>query len=101
MINGYGTTSIIGDGGVLRLAAERQYITNEYAAKLLMKFINGGKNTVYGAYLLNKFFGHLDISIITSLMIHALKDDSKPLLQKTVMSIFKVVGKIACIINNK
>ena len=100
-VNGYGTTSIIDDGGVLRIAAEKGYITNDYAAKLLMKFISGGKDTVYGAYLLNKFFGRLDLRVITSIMIHAFKDDTKPALQKTVLGIFNVVGKIAGIINNK
>jgi len=100
-VNGYGTTSIIGDGGVLRIAAERGVITDEYAAKLLMKFIGGGKNTVYGAYILNKFFGRVQSSIVTSIMIHAFKDDTKPVLQKTVLGIFNVVGRIAGIINNK
>ena len=100
-VNGYGTTSIIGDGGVLRIAAEKGEITDEYAAKLLMKFISKGKNAVYGAYVLNKFFGHLNIGFVRNVMIQAFKDDTKPILQKTVMSIFKIIGKIACIINNK
>jgi hypothetical protein len=100
-VNGYGTTSIIGDGGVLRIATERGDITDEHAAKLLMKFISKGKNTVYGAYLLNKFFGQSNKNFGVSVMIQAFKDDTKPILQKIVMTTFKVVGKIACIINNK
>jgi hypothetical protein len=49
-VNGYGTTSIIGDGGVLRLCVDRNTITPEIASDLIIKFVEAGKNTTYGPY---------------------------------------------------
>ena len=100
-VNGYGTTSIIGTGGVLRLIANRNQITEERAASLLVKFTNAGKSTVYGAYLLNNYFGKVDNAIANSILVKAFKDDNNIITQKAVMTLFKVVGKLACIITNK
>jgi hypothetical protein len=100
-VNGYGTTSIIGEGGVLRLCVDRNVITPEHASELLIKFTEAGKNTTYGAYLLNSFFGKLDIKLVNMLLVRAFKDDTNPITQKCVMTLFKVFGKIACIVNNK
>jgi hypothetical protein len=100
-VNGYGTTSIIGDGGVLRLSVERNMIEPEVASNLLNKFTESGKNTVYGAYLINDWFGKLDIKLVNMLLVRAFKDNTNPITQKSVMALFKLVGKIACIVNNK
>ena len=100
-VNGYGTTSIIGDGGVLRLCVDRDIITKELASDLVVKFTEYGKNTTYGAYLLNDYFGKLDIKLVNMLLVRAFKDDTNPITQKVVLGVFKLVGKIACIINNK
>lgn len=100
-VNGYGTTSIIGDGGILRMCVDRNIITSEYASELIMKFVEGGKETVYGAYLLNNLFGKLDYKLANMLMIRAFKDDTNPITQKCVLTLFKLYGKAACIINNK
>ena len=100
-VNGYGTTSIIGEGGVLRLCVDRNDITPENVSELLIKFTEAGKNTTYGAYLSNNFFGKLDIKLVNMLLVRAFKDDTNPITQKCVMTLFKLVGKIACFINNK
>jgi hypothetical protein len=100
-VNGYGTTSIIGEGGVLRKVAEREYITSERASDLLIKFTEAGKNTVYGAYLLNNYFGKLDNKLVNLILIKAFKDDESKFTQKSVMLLFKIFGKLACIVNNK
>jgi hypothetical protein len=100
-VNGYGTTSIIGNGGVLRLCVERNDITSDVASELIVKFTEAGKNTTYGAYLSNNLFGKLDIKLANMLLLRAFKDDTNPITQKMVLGLFKLVGKIACIINNK
>jgi hypothetical protein len=100
-VNGYGTTSIIGEGGVLRLCVDRNDITPENVSELLIKFTEAGKNTTYGAYLSNNFFGKLDIKLVNMLLVRAFKDDTNPITQKCVLGLFKLFGKIACIVNNK
>jgi len=100
-VNGYGTTSIIGEGGILRKVTERNFITPERASDLLLKFTDAGKNTTYGAYLLNNYFGKLDNELINSILVRAFKDDENKFTQNCVMTLFKVFGKLACIVNGK
>jgi len=100
-VNGYGTTSIIGEGGVLRKVTERCYMTPERASELLFKFTDNGKDVAYGAYLLNNYFGKLDNKIVNSILVKAFKDEESKITQKVVMTLFKVVGKIACIVHSK
>jgi len=100
-VNGYGTTSIIGEGGVLRLVSDRNQISVGRATELLTKFTNAGQSTVYGAYILNNYLGKLDNNIINNILVKAFKNEESVITQKFVMTLFKVVGKIACIINNK
>jgi hypothetical protein len=100
-VNGYGTTTIIGDGGVLRLMLEKEVVTNDIVETVLNTCISAGKDTSYGAYLINNTFGKLNVSLVNNLLVKAFKDDTSPNTRKTVMTIFKLVGKIACIINNK
>jgi hypothetical protein len=100
-VNGYGTTSIIGDGGVLRLCVDRNIFTPEFASELIVKFTEYDMNTTYGAYLINNLFGKLDIKLVNMLLVRTFKDDKNPITQKIMLGLFKFVGKIACLINNK
>jgi len=100
-VNGYGTTSIIGDGGFLRLCVDRNIFTSEYVCELIVKFAEYNMNTAYGAYLINNLFGKLDIKLVNMLLVRSFKDDKNPIIQKIMLGLFKFVGKIACLINNK
>lgn len=96
IVNNYGTTSIIGDGGLLRLASEAGYITKSRVTEILLQFTKEGSSTVLGAYLVNKYFGKLNIKFVNSLMGTIFKDkDQYTLLQKITSGIFKVVGLLS------
>jgi hypothetical protein len=101
-VNGYGTTSIIDDGGIIRLAYEAGEITADRASELLIMFTEKGKNVVYGAYLFNKLFGKLNVGIVNKTMaaIYRTSDSYKPL-QTTFNSLFGVVGRVAWFFKNK
>ena len=101
-VNGYGTTSIIDDGGLIRLAYEAGDITADRASELLIMFTDKGKNVVYGAYLFNKYFGKINVGIINKTMaaIYRTSDSYKPL-QATVNTLFGIVGRVAWFFKNK
>jgi hypothetical protein len=94
-VNGYGTTSIIGDGGLLRNCVDRGVVDVARASALLIKFTEIGRNGTMGIYILNNLFGKLDYAIINQIMIWAFKDDSRPTAQRVVMGLCKTVGFIA------
>ena len=96
IVNDYGTTSIIGDGGLLRLAAESGYLTKDRVTEILLKFTKDGSATVLGAYLVNKYFGNLNIKFVNRLIGTIFKDkDQYKVLQQITSGIFKVVGLLS------
>jgi hypothetical protein len=101
IVNGYGTTSIIGDGGILRKITEKGLFTEQEASNVLVNMATTDKETCYGAYIMNKLFANTDIEFINQIFVKALKNDNHPKTQKFVFKAFKLIGKIACIINNK
>lgn len=101
IVNGYGTTSIVGDGGVMRLNYEKGIFTKQAISDILLEITSSGKHITYGAYILNKFCGDNNISIGKYLIGKGFRDNKSPLTKKFLRTTFNIVGKIACIINNK
>lgn len=56
-VNGYGTTSIIGDGGAVSRGYRRGFLSENEVLENLRLFSEGDKFTQYGAYLTNKWLG--------------------------------------------
>jgi hypothetical protein len=94
IVNGYGTTSIIGDGGILRKYVERGDLSAERASVLLFKFTSMGRDIIYGTYFWNNFVGKLDFAPFNNFFIKALRDDSNKTLQSVVFRLFKISGKL-------
>jgi len=94
-VNGYGTTSIVGDGGLIRLMAEQDIITAEEALGIIDAIGQQPKPTLeleYGAYLINYWFGKADIKIINKLMGLLVKQGFA---LKVIFAVAKLIGKIA------
>ena len=95
-VNGYGTTSILGDGGLLRLMVEQNLMSTERVAQVLVHFNNqADRNLNQGAYLLNHVMGRLNIKFINRLFAAVYADDTRAKTQKFFEAIFKVVGRIS------
>ncbi len=101
IVNGYGTTSIVGDGGVLRLNYENGTFTKQAISDTLVEVTSLGKYITYGGYILNKLCGDMNLSIGKYLIGRSFKDNKSPLTKKFLLATFNIVGRIACIINNK
>ena len=59
IVNGFGTTSIIGDGGILLRALQDNIVTEKEAMELLMKYLDKNVYVVHGAYIVSKVIGKL------------------------------------------
>jgi hypothetical protein len=91
-VNGFGTTSIIGDGGILRLLIERGEIAEERASDIMITVTSVDKYTSHGAYTMNNLCKILDMNIINKILVRGFKDDTNKFTQKAVLTIFKLVG---------
>ena len=101
VVNGYGTTSIIGDGGLLRLMVEQELLPVQRVSDLLLDFTSQGKHIVYGMYVINLIFGKLDIKHMNQLTAWVFKDDSQVIAKKIFFGVAKTIGAVACLVGPK
>ena len=100
-VNGYGTSSMVGDGGMLRLLVEQGHITSERVSQVLLKFESSGEDVIYGAYLTNKLLGKMNIKLINKVFGSVYASDDNMKMQKAFEMILKLVGKTAWFFQNK
>ena len=101
IVNGYGTTTLAGDGGVLRLIVEQGLIPASRASELIEKFHGLNKHTVYGLYVLSQLLGKIDIKLINNLIAWVFADDSRPRAKQVFYSIAQVVGVAVCLFKRR
>jgi hypothetical protein len=92
-VNGFGTTSIIGDGGLLRLGIEQGIITMQDATDIMIYYTEKSKAAVYGSYILNKVFAKLNIKWVNRFVLNSLKGQG--LAKKFFDVTFTLAGKVA------
>jgi hypothetical protein len=104
IVNGYGTTTIIGDGGLMKNAYHLNIITHEQVMAMMSYFFKegNGRELSYGSYLVNKYVGILNINFITRILTNILingkhNSPGKPLTvaNKIVHFIGRKIGSIA------
>ena len=95
IVNGYGTTSIMGDGGWARLLADQGISTPERVSEVLQEMATSGKEVSYGAYLCNKVLGKLDIKIVNKVLGKVMDSKENTRSRRAIKYMFKLVGKVA------
>jgi len=93
-VNGYGTTSIIGDGGSMARFVKKGQFTPEIASETVLKVTTAGSDTAAGGQYLNDLAGRLNWPIIDWLFVRGFASDDHPITQKFLMMIFKYTGKV-------
>jgi hypothetical protein len=98
-VNGYGTTSIIGDGAAVRQAVEYGYFTEEEAVNIVLGYSESGPATSYGSYIIINALAMLDFKPLTWLAAKAVKREGSG--KKIIDTIFNVTGSIALLFNRQ
>ena len=93
-VNGYGTHSIMFDGGFMRNAHDQKVIKYEDVLKLMHEFTSEKSEILHGAYLINKIFGKVNFPITNKLFAYILLADDDTLRKKFVLVLMKVLTKI-------
>ena len=109
IVNGYGTTTIIGDGGLMKNAYHLNVITHEQVMAMMSYFFKegNGRDLSYAAYLVSKYVGKLNNNFITKVFTKILlngkyNSPGKPLTisNKIVHFIARKIGYIAWLFKN-
>ena len=93
-VNGYGTTSIIGDGGSMARFVRKGQFTPEIASETVLKVTKAGSDTSAGGKYLNDLAGRLNWPIIDWLFVRGFATDRYPRTQQFLMMVFAITGKI-------
>ena len=93
-VNGYGTHSILFDGGFMRNAYDQKVIKYEDILKLMYEFSNEKSEILHGAFLLNKILGKVNFPIANKLFAYILLTNDDTLRKKFVLILMKVLTKI-------
>ena len=101
IVNGYGTTTLAGDGGVLRLIFEQGLISASRASELIVKFHGLNKHTVYGLYTLSNILGKINVGPVNKLTAWVFADDSRPRAKQVFYNIAQVVGVAVCLFKRR
>jgi hypothetical protein len=93
VVNGFGTTSIIGDGGLLRLGIEQGIITMQEATDIMLYYTEKSKAAAYGSYIMNKVFAKMNIKWLNKFVLNSLKGQGYA--KKFFDATFVLTGKVA------
>jgi len=101
IVNGYGTTTIMRDGGWGRLLVEQGITTPARLNEVLLEFAGSGKDASYGAYVCNRVFGVLNIKLINKIVGKIVDNKEPTLARRAVKQMFKIVGKVTVYITER
>ena len=97
-VNGYGTTSIVGDGGFLRQCWEQGLLAEEEVLSAVDYFTKQGPEVQYGAYIINRYATYLNAALFNQMLAAHIK---KPAGKFALKTLAKGLGMIAKYIKRK
>lgn len=93
-VNGYGTHSIMFDGGFMRNAYDQKIIKYSDVYKLMHEFTGPKFKILHGSFLVNRIFGKINFPIANKLFAYILLANDQTLRKKLVLILMKVLTKI-------
>jgi hypothetical protein len=99
IVNGFGTTSIMMDGGIMRVCYQNEYLSQDDIMELMREFTTQGNMMTYGSYLFNKLFGYITYKPIVKVLANTIKREHDFLPRKAMVFLMKVFGKTATLYN--
>lgn len=99
IVNGYGTHSISGDGGALRIMIEHGHFTQDRVQEMFVEYIDAGTEVAYGGWLFNKFLGKaleiVKFKFVTKLIARSFDQPVDSKFRQRMNKVFKFIGKQA------
>ena len=74
-VNGYGTHSILYDGGFMRNSYDQKIIDHDGVMKILEQYVYYKKDLIYGSFLFNRLIGKLNFKWLNKLCVNFLSAD--------------------------
>jgi hypothetical protein len=94
IVNGYGTHSIMDDGGFLAKAHSMSLLSHKQVMDIMFEFTTNGNDLQYGAYLLNKFVGMSNSRAVIKYFSGVMSADNSYLPRKVLLFAMKVASRL-------
>ena len=90
-VNGFGTHSIMFDGGFMKNCFVQGLLTHDEVMILMKKYTYDKTNLVKGAFLLNKLFGKINLKLLNRLWIYCLNGDDMSKRKRIIHKMMKLL----------
>ena len=90
-VNGFGTHSIMFDGGFMKNCFAQGLLTHDEVMILMKKYTYDKTNLVKGAFLLNKLFGKINLKLLNRLWIYCLNGDDMSKRKRIIHKMMKLL----------
>ena len=90
-VNGFGTHSIMFDGGFMKNCFAQKLLTHDEVMILMKKYTYDKTNLVKGAFLLNKLFGKINLKLLNRLWIYFLNGDDMSKRKRIIHKMMKLL----------
>ena len=92
--NGYGTHSIMFDGGWLRHSYEQGLLEHKEVIKTMVEFAQVDQpDLMYGAFLVNKLLGKVNIKLLNKIGVYVLCSDESSRRKKIAHKVMRLLAK--------
>jgi hypothetical protein len=93
IVNGFGTTSIVGHGYALAGAVLRGSINHDQTMEIMRRFTSDGRELQYGSYIVNKVLDKLNIKWVNDMLFAVALQDG--VAKKALFGITRFIGTLA------
>ena len=98
IVNGYGTHSIMFDGGFMKNAHDQGLLGYDDVLLLMEEYTEEKPNLLYGSFLLNRLLGKVNVKLLNRLWVNMLCAEDSTKRKKTAHLAMKILQKIRRII---
>jgi len=98
IVNGYGTHSIMFDGGFMRNAHDQGLLGYDDVLLLMEEFTEQKPDLLYGSFLVNRLLGKVNVKLLNRLWVNILCAEDSTKRKKAAHLVMKILQKIRRIV---
>ena len=98
IVNGYGTHSIMFDGGFMKNAHDQGLLGYDDVLLLMEEFTEQKPDLLYGSFLVNRLLGKVNVKLLNRLWVNILCSEDSTKRKKAAHLVMKILQKIRRIV---
>ena len=93
-VNGYGTHSIMFDGGWMRLAYEQDLISYDDVISIMNEYAVEKPELLHGSFLLNKVVGKINNSVLNKICANMMLANDNTIRKQSMQQLMKIIQRV-------